>query len=409
MKATMSFKDKLIDYRNRYRKLKGKETKGNFLSRLTDTFGFDRKCLIKLLNGQRDFEPPRGRGRTYGKEVERLALKLRKAAADPCAPYFIEMLPRLVGDWEAVHGALGVKVRDQMLGVSESTVARWFRRHPSRRLRHGNRRSGANRLKDGVPRCPGSAIEDGAPGVVQMDTVAHGGGGPEPFYYSIDITDAATQWTEFDFIWCRGGEAVRKATGPMLKRFPFPVRKAHPDGGGEFINEAVLNLFAKNFPNVEVFKSRPSRPNDNCRVEQKNGSVIRSWLGEVRLDDRSLEAKLHEFARLLCLYQNLFVPCKKLVSKTPKDKLHTKYKYAYDKPMTPLDRCIASGSCDPAAIAKIKALRDKTNVVALVSKIKSLAREIIAAANKTHGCGGASPAAPMAPHSVSSLLTNAVG
>ena len=49
----MSFKDKLIDYRNRYRKLKGKETKGNFLSRLTDTFGFDRKYLIKLLNGQR--------------------------------------------------------------------------------------------------------------------------------------------------------------------------------------------------------------------------------------------------------------------------------------------------------------------------------------------------------------------
>ena len=70
MKATMSFKDKLIDYRNRYRKLKGKETKGNFLSRLTDTFGFDRKCLIKLLNGQRDFKPPRGRGRTYGKTQE---------------------------------------------------------------------------------------------------------------------------------------------------------------------------------------------------------------------------------------------------------------------------------------------------------------------------------------------------
>ena len=169
MKATMSFKDKLIDYRNRYRKLKGNETKGNFLSRLTDTFGFDRKYLIKLLNGQRDFKPPRGRGRTYGKEVERLALKLRKAAADPCAPYFIEMLPQLVADWEALKGPLDGEVRGKLLSASVSTVARWFRKHPSKRIRHGNRRSGANRIRDAVPCCPGLAIEDGAPGVVQVD------------------------------------------------------------------------------------------------------------------------------------------------------------------------------------------------------------------------------------------------
>ena len=37
------------------------------------------------------------------------------------------------------------------------------------------------------------------------------------------------------------------AVGPMLAQFPFKVRKVHPDGGGEFVNEAVLSLFAARF------------------------------------------------------------------------------------------------------------------------------------------------------------------
>lgn len=376
MKATMSFKDKLIDYRNRYRTLRTKEAMGRYLTQLCETHDFERKYLIKLLNGQRGYKPPRGRGRTYGEEVERMALKLRRLAADPCAPYFVAMLPRLLADWEALRGPLDGELRGKLLGASVSTVARWFRRHPSARPRHGNRRSGANRLRAAVPCCPGSAIEDGAPGVAQMDTVAHGGGGPEPFFYSIDITDALTQWTEFDFIWCRGGEAVRKAVGPMLAQFPFKVRKVHPDGGGEFVNEAVLSLFAANFPEVRVFRSRPGRPNDNCRVEQKNGSIMRSWLGEVRLDDMGLETRLHELARCLSTYHNLFAPCKKLISKTPRDKLHTSYRHVYDKPRTPLERCKATGQCDPARIAELERRRDKTNVIQLVARIKSLVRAI---------------------------------
>lgn len=62
MKATMTFKDKLADYRNRYNGLKTRESKGRFLTRLAEAFGFERKYLIKLLNGQRGFKPPKGRG-----------------------------------------------------------------------------------------------------------------------------------------------------------------------------------------------------------------------------------------------------------------------------------------------------------------------------------------------------------
>jgi hypothetical protein len=387
MKSTMNFKDKLIDYRNRYYDLSERKAKGRFLDMLSALFGHERKYLIKLLNGQRDFKPARGRGRTYGEEVERLALRLRAAAGDPCAPYFARMLPRLVEDWEKLKGPVAEETRAQLLAASESTFARWFRRHPSSRPRHGNHRSGANRLGNGVPRCPGRDVEDGSPGVVQVDTVAHGGGGPEPFFYSMDMVDAETQWVVFDFMWCRGGMEVRAAAGGMLRQFPFKVRKLHPDGGGEFINGPVLSFLAANFPGVEVSRSRPSRPNDNCRVEQKNGSIIRSWLGQARLDNRALAPGLHELARLLCLYHNLFVPSKKLVSKAPRDRLHSSYRYVYDKPRTPLERCRESGKCDPARLASLEKTYASTNSLVLVAKIKRLVREILAASKPSGGRG----------------------
>jgi hypothetical protein len=48
----------------------------------------------------------------------------------------------------------------------------------------------------------------------------------------------------------------------------------------------------------------------------------------------------------------------------------------YDKPRTPLERCKATGQCDPARIAELERRRDETNVIQLVARIKSLVRAI---------------------------------
>ena len=39
---------------------------------------------------------------------------------------------------------------------------------------------------------------------------------------------------------------------------------------------------------------RPYRKNDNANVEKKNGSLVRTLLGESRLDKRDLEAELRK-------------------------------------------------------------------------------------------------------------------
>ena len=65
-------------------------------------------------------------------------------------------------------------------------------------------------------------------------------------------------------------EARNRISTQMVRRIPFDVRKIHPDGGGEFINDLFLKHIAKAMPDAKIMRSRPGRPNDNCRVEQKN-------------------------------------------------------------------------------------------------------------------------------------------
>ena len=62
--------------------------------------------------------------------------------------------------------------------------------------------------------------------------------------------------------------------------------------------------------------------------------------------------------------------------KTTRDKLHPSYRHVYDKPKTPLERRKTTGQCGPARIAELERLRDKTNVIQLVARIRSLVRAI---------------------------------
>ena len=278
-------------------------------------------------------------------------------------------MPKLLLDWEAVAGPVDRRLRDLLLSAGESTFARLFRRHPGTHLRQGNRRSGANRLRASVAACPGRDIEDGRPGVFQIDSVAHGGGGPEPHFYSLDMTDAATQWCEFAFVWCRGAAATKAGLGQMVRRLPFAVRKLHPDGGGEYINAAFLHHIASSMPGTEVYRSRPGHPNDNCRVEQKNGSIIRGFLRDWRLDEASMQRELDSVAERMALYVNLFVPCKKLLGKEPIEGKGVKYRYRYDKPRTPLER-LREAEPDNPALKRLDRVFRITNSVSLLAQIQ---------------------------------------
>jgi hypothetical protein len=86
---------------------------------------------------------------------------------------------------------------------------------------------------------------------------------------------------------------------------------------------------------VVFTRSRPYWKNDNCHVEQKNGHVVRRFVGHARYDTEQALAVLAELERKVALFVDFFKPTQKLVQKVRQG---TKVKRVYDTPKTPCQR-----------------------------------------------------------------------
>jgi hypothetical protein len=71
---------------------------------------------------------------------------------------------------------------------------------------------------------------------------------------------------------------------------PLPVVEFRSDNDSEFINHAT-EIWCKN-ERLPFTRSRDHRKNDNCFVEQKNGAVVREYIGYDRLSDFEEQALL---------------------------------------------------------------------------------------------------------------------
>lgn len=78
---------------------------------------------------------------------------------------------------------------------------------------------------------------------------------------------------------------------------------------------------------------------------------------------------------MISLYNNLFCPCKRLISREPKDELR-KTKKKYDTPKTPLERVKETGGVFPQRIKHYETLKSKLNRFQLLEQIKLLKKRI---------------------------------
>jgi hypothetical protein len=151
-------------------------------------------------------------------------------------------------------------------------------------------------------------------GVMQVDTVAHCGDTVAGnFVYTVNSTDIATLWGVRHAQWNKGQEATRTSIASMRHDTPFPWTEAHPDSGGEFINYHLL-AYAKD-TGLRITRSRPYHKNDNCFVEERNGHVIRTYVGYGRLDARETVDALNDLYDVLTPYLNHFIASRRIVSK----------------------------------------------------------------------------------------------
>ena len=107
------------------------------------------------------------------------------------------------------------------------------------------------------------------------------------------------------------------------------------DNDGVFINETLIKYCADR--SIEFTRSRAYRKNDQTWIEQKNGAVIRRFLGHEHYSGQvagQTKAHLHGVMRL---YVNFFQPSFKLIDKTGNGATAVKH---YSQPNIPCDGLI---------------------------------------------------------------------
>ena len=123
----------------------------------------------------------------------------------------------------------------------------------------------------------------------------------------------------------------------MDEDIPFPVVEWHPDSGSEFINWHCRGWCQTR--GQEMTRSRPNHKNDNCFVEERNGHVVRRWVGYQRLDAREVVDALNAVYDVLTPFLNHFVASRRIVSK---ERIGAKWIIAREKKsLTPYQRVLA--------------------------------------------------------------------
>lgn len=366
-----------VNERRKYlKRMKGRyvaarrEERGRLLTEMEQVTGLHRKSLTRLMHAASLERKKRAtpRPRSYGLEVERVIVRVWESRDYICAerltPGLLAMAQHLAR-FEPL--GLTTQVERQLASISRATVARILRKYRSRVRRLPQK--GAERANAATKGVPMGRIpwDTGEPGHFEVDLVFHSGESTAGLHgHTIQLIDVATGWSERVAVLGRGQQAMEGGFERILARLPFPVRELHPDNGGEFFNQHLVRYWKDRVTGVQLSRSRPWHKNDNRMVEQKNDTLVRQYLGHVRLDTPEQIAALNTLYEQMWLYYNLFQPVLHLCEKTlVGDKVLRKW----DQAKTPYERLVASGVLSPQQQAHLQQHYEQTNPLQLRAAI----------------------------------------
>ena len=372
-----------------YRKARKKD-KSRILTSLVEAAGYNRSYAARLLRGHgRRVEVAPGvvlegsvrrrrkreRPRYYGPDVAKALRKVWKIldciAGKRLAAALPEVAPRLValGELKASKA-----VQRKLVEISPATIDRLLKPERARyRVKGRGRTKPGTLLKHQAPIRTFSDWDDARPGFVEMDLVAHDGGGAHGEYcQTLDVTDVATGWSEQAAVATKAQKWVFQALGDIGRRLPFAVRGLDSDNGAEFINNQLLRYCRVH--RITFTRARPYRKNDTCCVEQKNWSIVRRYVGYGRYETEDALACLNQLYALLRDYVNFFLPSMKLKEKT-RDGARVSRRYF--APQTPYRRVLESPHVSPAVKRRLRTRYNKLNPAALQRRMHKLQRKLL--------------------------------
>ena len=309
----------------------------------------------------------RGRRRYYTHEVIAALKQVWETASEPCGDNLHPMIPEYIrtlkrdGAWKHSEES-SLKLLQMSLGTVKLRVAEFDRKEF---LQHGKSTTKKGVIHNLIPIRTGPW--DKAPaGTEQVDTVAHCGNSiAGDFVYTLNSTDVSTLWSERRAQWNKGQEATISSLESMETKTPFPILERHPDSGSEFINWLCREWSLAR--GQKLTRSRPNKKNDNCFVEERNGHIVRRWVGYTRLDARGTVDALNLVYDVLNPYANHFIASRRTISK---ERIGSKWKITREKvALTPYQRVLLRDDVSEEVKTRLRAEHVKLSPLLLKREI----------------------------------------
>jgi len=344
-----------------------RKQKGAILDEFVAATGVKRKTAIGLLRRPPPAQArPRGKPKPrYGPDVQAALELLWAISGHLCSKRLVPGLEALVASMEVHKESLwNERTKEKLLTMSPSTCDRLLRAKRKSFCPAGRcMTKPGTLLKSQIPIRTWSDWSEEEPGYCEMDLVHHCEDHPAGEYlHTLTITDVVLGWTENEALRNRSQTSVETAVESIRTRMPYPIKGLDSDSGAEFINEIMLRYCQSQ--GIVFTRSRPYKKNDQCKVEQKNWSVVRQNVGYNRYEGEDARRILSAFYHQLRLLVNFVQPSLKLVSK---ERVGARIRKKYDTAKTPCQRalehpCISKerkqalrqqqASINPAQVAK---------------------------------------------------------
>lgn len=317
----------------------------------------------------------RGRSVYYTKDVDAALFDIWEAATRPCGELLHPVIAEYVsGFMQARRWTHSESATAKLRAMSAATVKR-----KTGALRekygdtHGRGTTRASPLKHSIPIFKGP-WEGLPPGNGQLDTVAHCGESVSgDFAYTVNYTDAPTYWGGRRSQWNKGETATKESLIAIKKRLPFPWLMAHPDTGSEFINYLTHEWCETE--SIKLTRSEPGKKNDNMYVEERNGHVVRKYLGWHRFDaGPGIVPLMNDYYETLDLYLNHFQAVRRTLTK---ERVGSRYKRTLEKEaQTPYRRLMEHATVSKEVKERVRREHESLNPLFLKEKLDMLREKI---------------------------------
>ena len=387
----------------RYAKASRKEKEMILDEAVKDT-GYNRKYLIHKLRGMAfsatisdiggkkhkvaykkklpDMKGRRGRPREYDEALRASIIAIWYMFDMMCSKRLIRLIRdniTSIAAYPPFH--VTAEIEEKLIGLSPATADRLLRpeREKMRLRGKGGTRSPGASLNSLIPvRAYYSYAERNEAGCFEIDTVVHCGYGPQnDSLWTLTLTDVANGFVYIRPLRAKTQRYVLEALDDIAENAPYPIRELHMDNGTEFKNFGFLSWCQRH--GIGYTRSRSYHKNDNCFVEAKNFTAVRSYVGYYRYQGDEAYCAMEDLYWHLERLMNLYYPSVKLLSK---ERIGIRTVKEYDEPRSPYDRIMMDPSVPDGCKARLSLDRNECQLLPLKEAVNLRQKELLSLATK---------------------------